>query len=397
MQQKKHFLVQVKTGIIVEEIRTAMKRKKTTLILIGIACAAILAVCVKKYYLPTPYGRMLESGLREQFYLLRSGGQPHEDQISSADITDHYRLEYANAMDPLNLITYAGNRQICHPKVLFIEEGFAGHAYWMAYTPYPWYIEEFENPCIACSDDGYTWTNINGNPIDDPRGDGYDSDTHLVYREDTGELECWYRYVSNTAALPVHEVLCYRTSKDGVHWSDEIIALDSAGEIFSHYLSPALIWTGKEYMIWVVCIENGEYAIDQYTYNGTDEPVFVRRTQLEYYEEETGIHHTPWHLDVIEDNGRYVFLVMAKNPSGDRHWVLFLTESEDLVSFSTPKVVMRGAQHGWDNNMYRSSIVKTDSEYRIYYSAMNWRGVHGLGVSVSDHLGDFVGYGRVKP
>ena len=82
-----------------------MKRKKTTLILIGIACAAILAVCVKKYYLPTPYGRMLESGLREQFYLLRSGGQPHEDQISSADITDHYRLEYANAMDPLNLIT----------------------------------------------------------------------------------------------------------------------------------------------------------------------------------------------------------------------------------------------------------------------------------------------------
>ena len=42
--------------------------------------------------------------------------------------------EQANADVPLNIRTYDGFDQPCHPKVLYFEEGWNGHRYWMAYT-----------------------------------------------------------------------------------------------------------------------------------------------------------------------------------------------------------------------------------------------------------------------
>lgn len=89
-----------------------------------------------------------------------------------------------------------------HPSVVYIPEGWNGHKYWMAQTPFPPadvkpYRDRYELPCIHYSDDGIKWNPIISNPIEDLMPEeieahNYYSDPHLVLRD--GVLECYYRY-----------------------------------------------------------------------------------------------------------------------------------------------------------------------------------------------------------
>lgn len=419
-----------------------------------------------------------------------------------------YDTSYANAPAPFDLITYVGNNQIVHPKVLYFPNKFGNRKYWMAYTPYPFANDKYENPCVAYSSDGYNWTNIDGNPLDDPAGDGYNSDTHLVYVESTGTLEIWYRYVSNYKNPPVSEIIYRQTTKNGINWTEkEVVAENSSGN-YVQYLSPAVICDGEKYKVWVVndttktinyyeseasaheeTIElddsmnvgkvdqigridtsatdymytvkiklnaaksfqltgtntkgavihpalryvtaydaNGdvlnEYCLQSIaeastavgrtiTMNAAVDSVIVTIYKASNYTNKTvtlpavgsnngltkvrditltyqaaGKTYNPWHLDVIEDNGKTVLLIMCKSGTT---WSLFLSTSTDNITFTTPELVVAGNPYGWDTRLYRSSIVNVDGEYRIYYSAQNEIQKYGLGVCTSDKLSGFVG------
>lgn len=419
-----------------------------------------------------------------------------------------YDISYANAPAPLGLITYVGNNQVVHPKVLYFPNKFGNRKYWMAYTPYPFANDRYENPCVAYSSDGYNWTNIDGNPLDDPAGDGYNSDTHLVYVESTGTLEIWYRYVSNYKNPPVSEIIYRQTTKNGINWTEkEVVAENSSGN-YVQYLSPAVIHDGKKYKVWVVndtsktinyyeskasadeetikldgsmnvgkvdqigrvdtsatdymytakiklnaaksfqltgintkgivihpalryvtaYDANGdvlnEYCLQSIaeastavgrtiTMNAAVDSVIVTIYKASNYTNKTvtlpavgsnngltkvrditltyqaaGKTYNPWHLDVIEDNGKTVLLIMCKSGTT---WSLFLSTSVDNIAFTTPELVVAGNPYGWDTRLYRSSIVNVDGEYRIYYSAQNEIQKYGLGVCTSDKLSGFVG------
>lgn len=419
-----------------------------------------------------------------------------------------YDITYANAPAPFDLITYVGNNQIVHPKVLYFPNKFGNRKYWMAYTPYPFANDKYENPCVAYSSDGYNWTNIDGNPLDDPAGDGYNSDTHLVYVESTGTLEIWYRYVSNYKNPPVSEIIYRQTTKNGINWTEkEVVAENSSGN-YVQYLSPAVIHDGKKYKVWVVndtfktinyyeseasaheetielddsmnvgkvdqigridtsatdymytakiklnaaksfqltgtntkgavihpalryvtaydangdvlneyCLQNVAEASTAVgrtiTMNAAVDSVIVTIYKASNYTNKTvtlpavgsnngltkvrditltyqaaGKTYNPWHLDVIEDNGKTVLLIMCKSRTT---WSLFLSTSVDNITFTTPELVVAGNPYGWDTRMYRSSIVNVDGEYRIYYSAQNEIQKYGLGVCTSDKFSGFVG------
>lgn len=420
----------------------------------------------------------------------------------------NYDISYANAPTPLNLISYVGNNQIVHPKVLYFPDKFGGHKFWMAYTPYPFANDRYENPCVAYSDDGYEWTNIPGNPLFDAAGSGFCSDTHLVYVETTGKLEVWYRY-AHYGLTPVPEIMYRQTSTDGLNWTEKEVIVNNTSGDYVQYLSPAVIHDGSKYKLWVVnntenrinyyesvadiagetialddtmtsgkIIQNGNFSADdteKYMYtekiklnaaksfqltaknkNGitihpalryvtaydadgnvlsayslqsvpeatasagrtvtmdksvdsviitiynaaayTDKTIIlpavensgelakVRDITLNYQDGETV--YNPWHIDVIEDNGKTVLLTMCKSGTA---WSLFLATSDDNIAFTTPKLVMVGNPYGWDNQLYRSSIINVDGEYRIYYSAQDVKQRHGLGICTSNTLSNFVG------
>ena len=297
-----------------------------------------------------------------------------------------YQIGYANAPIPIALNNYLGNNQNVHPKVLYFQNRFGGHYFWMAYTPYPDMEDLYENPCVAFSDDGYVWANIAANPLDDPQGNGYDSDTHLVYREDTGVLECWYRYVTPERVEEIYR----QTTTDGVNWTakEKLLTSDRSGA--AHYLSPAVIFEDNQYKIWVV--DNNTIRFYTAPENAPGTWTAIRTFTLSFTDE--GSATLPWHMDLIKDGTQYVMLVMCQQGTAlnaSSKWSLFITASADNVSYSEPVKVMGGSPYNWDKLLYRSSLVKLGTKYRIYYSGANYDRTYHLGISESEALTGFVG------
>ena len=304
-----------------------------------------------------------------------------------------YDIAFANAFAPIRLKNYFGNTQNVHPKVLYIASGFGGHKYWMAYNPYPNSDDAYENPCVAYSDDGYNWTNISGNPIDDPNGNGYNSDTHLVYRADTGVLECWYRHVGPATQNPREETIYRQTTNDGVTWSAKEMLYNNASGNYAKLLSPSVIVENGKYCIWVVNGDGGS-SIDYYEAQLSNPSTWFKIRSISFSITDDGISVKPWHLDLIKDNDTYVLLLMCRNGLGiaNNRCSLFVATSSDNITYSTAIKVVAGADN-WDKYMYRSSIVKVNDIYRIYYSATKGgtstiynNAVWGIGITESNEL-----------
>lgn len=304
-----------------------------------------------------------------------------------------YNIAFANAFSPIRLKNHLGNIQNVHPKVLYIPDGFGGHEYWMAYTPYPNSNDMYENPCVAYSDDGCNWTNISGNPIDYPNGNGYNSDTHLVYRADTGTLECWYRYVGPATQDPREETIYRQTTNDGVTWSAKEMLYSNVSGNYAKLLSPSVIVENNKYCMWVVNGDNGS-VIDYYEAPISDVTQMAKVRTLTFTITDNGISVKPWHIDVIKDGNTYVMLIMCRNGTSisNNACSLFIATSLDNVTYSNPVKVVGGADN-WDKYMYRSSIVKVNDIYRIYYSATKGgttsiynNAIWGIGITESNEL-----------
>ena len=304
-----------------------------------------------------------------------------------------YNIAYANAYIPLKLKNYLGNTQNVHPKVLYFNSGFAGHNYWMAYTPYPYSNDKFENPCIAYSDDGFKWVNINANPLDDPNGNGYDSDTDLIYNPVSGLLECWYRWVSPSTDNPRREVIYRQTSNDGLNWSTKEIVFDNSTGDYANLLSPAVIVDDNKYKMWVVQSSHSPVSIDYYESPINDMTNWTKLSSVEITASDRGSTVRPWHIDVIKDNSEFVILGQFINSTdASAKCSLFVFKTTDSITYTTPIKIVQGAD-SWDKHMYRSSILKINGRYRIYYSAGSGgtvtiysNAVWGLGITESDTL-----------
>lgn len=306
----------------------------------------------------------------------------------------NYDIGYANSYEPLPLTNIYGDTQNVHPSVVYVPSGL-GYKYWMAYTPYPNAEVDKENPCIAYSVDGIEWANIEGNPLDTPTEDDcYFSDTHLLWRSDLKRLECYYRQANSSDDTTIRgEKIYRRTSTDGKNWSDRELIVSSTGGL-SNYLSPSIRYDAdnSKYQMWVVVNSNG-YKIRYYesTDNTGTSYVFVRDIILTY--EYGEYNYNAWHLDVQYIDGKYVAIVMTKNPSESKDYMLFITESEDNITYSAPAPLMTGDKTSWDGRMYRSCLCKVaKTDYRLYYSAIKYdSSEYGMGISIAKKPWDFIG------
>ena len=144
--------------------------------------------------------------------------------------------------------------------------------------------------------------------------------------------------------------------------------------------------------MWVV-VNDGCYKIRYY--ESTDDTgtsyEWVRDIELTF--EYNGYNHNAWHIDVQYMDGKYVVVVMTKNPSDSKDWMLFITESEDNITYSTPAPLMIGDKISWDGRMYRSSLLKVaNDDYRLYYSAIKYdRAIYGIGISIANNPWNFIG------
>lgn len=275
-----------------------------------------------------------------------------------------------------------------HPSVVYVLEGWNGHRYWMAETPFPPfhvdpYKDRWELPCIHYSDDGMHWNSIDANPIDDLTDEqiaihSYHSDPHMVMKD--GVLYCYYRLMENHDE---RTTIIRKHSADGVNWSErEVIKVESGkSKVESNIISPAVVWTGVKWRIYYV-----------------DDTFINLQRGIQLAESEDGIHFEvvgsvwkqqevkPWHIDVQLIDGIYYLLVHDVDDNA-----LWLYTSKDGMHFGGEIKILR-ASHKlydyWSHKLYRACLVNIKGKTHIYFSANDGMASY-IGLMVEDDRGRF--------
>lgn len=301
-----------------------------------------------------------------------SGGNANQGGVAETGLLGKKikTANVANATAPLDIqMDYSS--QPLHPKVLYIPEKFGGHYFWMAYTPYPNHQDAKENPCIACSNDMIHWATPTGmtNPLDVGTANDYNSDTHLVYREDTGLLECWWRRANQTTLT---ETLFRRTSADGVNWNATetmVVYQSESGTV--QCLSPSIIFEDGKYKMWAFAEPTLYYC------ESADGKVWSEPVQTNF---------TAWHADVIHTDRGYEILACDGRANKTVSWAY----SEDGIKWSDKVIAVTSKAGTWDETaLYRPSFFKENGMYYVFYSAQrNNFAENGIGLSISTRYND---------
>ncbi|MDX1769891.1 MAG: alanine-zipper protein [Planococcaceae bacterium] len=299
----------------------------------------------------------------------------------------------ANATDIIKVLNPYGNYQNIHPKVLFFENGWNGYKWWMAYTPYPNGDTKKENPCLAVSNDGVIWTVPTGFvnvPLEEWNGvsTSYNNDTHLVFRQDLNQLEIWYR-TADSGSKVVN--LKRRITTDGINWGSIEVLFTGTQDLDDH-ISPAVIYEDNKYKMLSVQNSNGWKMFYSESMDGFSWGARVSTTM----DLSGGL--AIWHLDFIKSDIGYEIVLQAfKSIEGETNNTasLYYSNSMDLMNFIKPVKILAPTplkNKFDDSGIYRSSILKINDIYYVYYSAIKNNGERALSLSYGKNIEGLKGY-----
>ncbi len=292
-----------------------------------------------------------------------------------------------NSKYRLNIVSSYGDIEAYHPKVLAFSEKWNGYKYWLSYTPYPKGTDSKENPHIAVSNDLINWSAPGDkvNPLDTPEetiaGKKYNSDSHIVYNNDTNTMYCYWRYVDDIA----DKVYIYREeTKDGVNWYNKIATAVSDSRDKKDYISPAILYENGIYKMWYVDAGNiVTFAVSN------DGIVWNDKNIIEIKYEK---NLKTWHLDVIHTRDKYEMLVVGYDKWANRNDMnLYYTSSTDGINWAIAKTILKPSVKttNWDNKgIYRSSFIYENGKYYVYYGGTSKSYNHGIGFVYGENIFD---------
>ena len=291
-----------------------------------------------------------------------------------------------------------------HPDVIDFaktsKEGgkWGGYRYWMVLTPNQDGYSQYENPCLAASNDGVNWVVPNGieNPLSgvkhEPTGT-HNCDTDLVYNPDSDELWVYYVWEQDSPAGTPSNLRLIRVKEDGNSFA---ITSTTDGKPYERLInsqyrydmqSPAVV--RRDANTWLMWSNNSDSDnsgngwksqvafVELYT--STDGKNWTNKQSLAdtlVLKSADGIaSYIPWHLDVqwVESQNKYwgLFCAYPKGGNTNRTYLLFGT-SEDGKTWTTyPKPLLAPRDNKWDNNfIYRSTFIYDDASgtLQVWYS-----------------------------
>ena len=291
-----------------------------------------------------------------------------------------------------------------HPDVIDFaktsKEGgkWGGYRYWMVLTPNQDGYSQYENPCLAASNDGVNWVVPNGieNPLSgvkhEPAGT-HNCDTDLVYNPDSDELWVYYVWEQDSPAGTPSNLRLIRVKEDGNSFA---ITSTTDGKPYERLInsqyrydmqSPAVV--RRDANTWLMWSNNSDSDnsgngwqsqvafVELYT--STDGKNWTNKQSLAdtlVLKGADGIaSYIPWHLDVqwVESQNKYwgLFCAYPKGGNTNRTYLLFGT-SEDGKTWTTyPKPLLAPRDNKWDNNfIYRSTFIYNDASgtLQVWYS-----------------------------
>lgn len=291
-----------------------------------------------------------------------------------------------------------------HPDVIDFaktsKEGgkWGGYRYWMVLTPNQDGYSQYENPCLAASNDGVNWVVPNGieNPLSgvkhEPTGT-HNCDTDLVYNPDSDDLWVYYVWEQDSPAGTPSNLRLIRVKEDGNSFA---ITSTTDGKPYERLInsqyrydmqSPAVV--RRDANTWLMWSNNSDSDnsgngwqsqvafVELYT--STDGKNWTNKQSLAdtlVLKGADGIaSYIPWHLDVqwVESQNKYwgLFCAYPKGGNTNRTYLLFGT-SEDGKTWTTyPKPLLAPRDNKWDNNfIYRSTFIYDDASgtLQVWYS-----------------------------
>lgn len=291
-----------------------------------------------------------------------------------------------------------------HPDVIDFaktsKEGgkWGGYRYWMVLTPNQDGYSQYENPCLAASNDGVNWVVPNGieNPLSgvkhEPAGT-HNCDTDLVYNPDSDELWVYYVWEQDSPAGTPSNLRLIRVKEknDGFKITSTTDGKPYERLINSQYRydmqSPAVVRRNAN--TWLMWSNNSDSDnsgngwqsqvafVELYT--STDGKNWTNKQSLAdtlVLKGAEGIaSYIPWHLDVqwVESQNKYwgLFCAYPKGGNTNRTYLLFGTSEDGKTWLTYPKPLLAPRDNKWDNNfIYRSTFIYDDASgtLQVWYS-----------------------------
>lgn len=130
--------------------------------------------------------------------------------------------------------TYDGSGQAVHPDIVYYK-----NQYWLSITPYPYGMEEYENPCL------YQGNDLNSLAL--PEGPiavqkKHTQGVHLsdpCFAIDGNKLYCYYRESERKGNIEEHTIWEIQYCDDNKCWGEAKLLMDSVDD---KLLSPAMVY-----------------------------------------------------------------------------------------------------------------------------------------------------------
>lgn len=259
--------------------------------------------------------------------------------------------------------------QTTHPSVVQFDNAWNGYKYWMCHTPYPFADDDYENPTIAVSNNGFEWSDINGSPplVAFPGGSNYNSDGHIFFNSATNSLEIWYREVTNSTTV---ENIKRITSKDGKVWTSPELMYSVTSTNGLKAIAPS-VWfeNNKYYMV----LMTDWYLVRHESIDGKN---WTNPVNLKF----KGVNIRSWHGNVQKIGSKYYLLNCNQPNSAGREGQVEYYESTDGINFfnvrgQTDNVTIVADWTGQDHDIngrgcYRAAMIKDGNKLMIYYGTI---------------------------
>ena len=211
------------------------------------------------------------------------------------------QLLYENrGIDVIWFETYDGSNHVCHPDIAIWND-----QYWMVSTPYPYGMEEYENPSLFYGSKLADMQPLKNNPIAFPSKKGYGShlsDPCLWAVDD--RLFCFYRDTINHGDS-IENRICYKSMNKELQLSSEKILLSSFQD---GLLSPAVLRVGSELCLFYVSYVHGSLTLTRCIMADDMTLIIGSERNILPANDEWDI----WHFDVKATNNDTEFLLLQR-------------------------------------------------------------------------------------
>lgn len=230
------------------------------------------------------------------------------------------------------LDTFDGSGQLVHPDIAYISG-----QYWLAVTPYPYGMEEYENPCI--------YQGVDLNHLKVPKGPiaiqhKHTQGIHLsdpCFAVNNDTLHCFYRESERKGNIEEQTVWGIQYSESNNCWSEPVLILNSVDD---KILSPAMLFNEMgELTVYYVSSLNNRYSLVSTKVEGV--------------------------------NGHLTAHPITGAPADYYLWHIGITKVKDIQKEDTDSKQLAGLflykskQEGGGMKLYETSNDGVDSEWRI--------------------------------